>query len=81
MSVHEHKLQRPTKAKARVSLIPQTLKEMEDDPEFQRVAKELELKGQKGLSKQERQRRQRALDTLGKKPRDFNKSNCKMTNW
>ena len=39
---------------------------MEDDPEFQRVAKELELKGQKGLSKQERQRRQRALDKLGK---------------
>jgi hypothetical protein len=73
VSVHEHKLQRP-KSKAEKastpqalkSLIPQTLKEMDEDPEFIRVAQELELKGQKGMTKQERQRRQRALDKIGK---------------
>jgi hypothetical protein len=39
---------------------------MEEDPEFLRVAQELELKGQQGMTKQERQRRQRALDKIGK---------------
>ena len=64
VSVHEHKLQRPQSKRA--SLIPQTLKEMEEDPEFVRLSNEYQLKSQKEMTKEEKLRRKRALDNLGK---------------
>eukprot|EP00238_Polyblepharides_amylifera_P008311 CAMPEP_0196588764 /NCGR_PEP_ID=MMETSP1081-20130531/61663_1 /TAXON_ID=36882 /ORGANISM="Pyramimonas amylifera, Strain CCMP720" /LENGTH=380 /DNA_ID=CAMNT_0041911369 /DNA_START=178 /DNA_END=1320 /DNA_ORIENTATION=+ len=47
------------------SLIPQTLEEMKSDPELQRITKELQEKGQKQLTKEERTKRRRALEGLG----------------
>jgi len=47
------------------SLVPQTLKEMEGNEELQRVTRELQEKGQKALTKEERAKRRRALEGLG----------------
>mmetsp|Transcript_44260 Transcript_44260/g.73437 ORF Transcript_44260/g.73437 Transcript_44260/m.73437 type:complete len:407 (+) Transcript_44260:90-1310(+) len=47
------------------SLIPQTLLEMEHDPEFRHTAKKLREVGQRRLTVEERRRRRRALDVLG----------------
>ena len=46
-------------------MIPETLKEMESDPEFQLTAEKLKKLGQKQMTKEERKKRQRALDDLG----------------
>ena len=46
-------------------MIPETLKQMLEDEDFQKAQKALKKEGQKALSKQERIRRQRALDQLG----------------
>lgn len=48
-----------------VSLIPDTLKGMEGDAEFQRAARELRELGQAALTAEERKKRRRALDRLG----------------
>eukprot|EP00798_Chlamydomonas_sp_ICE-L_P030330 gene30330-35323_t len=47
------------------SLIPQTLEDMEEDSEFQLHLAELKAKGQAALTREERVKRQRSLDTLG----------------
>ena len=47
------------------SLIDQTKLEMEQDSEFQKTAQKLKEIGLKGMSKEERAKRRRALDTLG----------------
>jgi len=47
------------------SLIPETLKAMETDEEFQLTAKALREKGQARMTKEEAVRRRRALDRLG----------------
>lgn len=47
------------------SLIPDTLKEMENDPDFKLTAEKLKKLGQKQMTKEERKKRQRALDDLG----------------
>lgn len=77
INVHEHKLTRPTKpppkreklkeflSDTRGSLIPETIKEMEKDDEFQRTLKELKTKGQVKMTREERKKRQRALNNLG----------------
>ena len=46
------------------SLIPDTLKEMEEDEDFKLTAAKLREMGQKKLLKEERKRRQRALSNL-----------------
>lgn len=48
--------------------MPETLRDMLNDQEFQRAQKELAEKGQKALTKAERKKRQRALDDLGVEP-------------
>lgn len=80
INIHEHKLQRPTRPPPKLprweglqdlsertkgSLIPETLKQMENDEDFQITAKQLKEMGQKKLTREERKRRQRALDKLG----------------
>lgn len=81
VNVHEHKLARPERrrpaprlteearraleADSAGSLIPKTLEEMEGDAEFARTAADLKRLGQKALTREERRRRQRALDNLG----------------
>lgn len=80
VNVHEHKLKRPQRKtnKQRLwdgmaglekrtvgSLIPDTLKQMDEDEDFKITAKALEELGQKQLTKEERKKRQRALDKLG----------------
>eukprot|EP00968_Pinguiococcus_pyrenoidosus_P028544 scaffold7938_cov286-Pinguiococcus_pyrenoidosus.AAC.2 len=47
------------------SLIPETLKRMEEDETFQITAKQLKEMGAVRLSREERQRRRRALDRIG----------------
>eukprot|EP00560_Eucampia_antarctica_P009429 CAMPEP_0197828232 /NCGR_PEP_ID=MMETSP1437-20131217/4859_1 /TAXON_ID=49252 ORGANISM="Eucampia antarctica, Strain CCMP1452" /NCGR_SAMPLE_ID=MMETSP1437 /ASSEMBLY_ACC=CAM_ASM_001096 /LENGTH=456 /DNA_ID=CAMNT_0043429397 /DNA_START=97 /DNA_END=1467 /DNA_ORIENTATION=- len=47
------------------SLVDQTLQELESDKEFQITQSRLEKIGAKGMSKEERIQRRRALDTLG----------------
>lgn len=47
------------------SLIPDTLKEMENDPEFKMTLEKLNKIGRKEMAKEERKKRQRALDDLG----------------
>jgi len=77
INIHEHKLARPTKpppkreklkeflSDTRGSLIPDTLKEMEADDEFQKTLKDLKTKGQVKMTREERKKRQRALNNLG----------------
>lgn len=48
-----------------VSLISQTLEELENDSEYQRVTKKLAEVGLEGLTKEERTRRRRALEGMG----------------
>ena len=47
------------------SLIPETLKRMAEDEEFQITARQLKEMGAVRMSREERQRRRRALDNLG----------------
>lgn len=47
------------------SLIPTTLKEMEESEDFQVTMAELRRQGQRKLTREERKKRQRALDNLG----------------
>ena len=47
------------------SLIPDTLKEMEENEEFKITYKNLMEKGQKQITREERKQRQRALNLLG----------------
>lgn len=80
INIHEHKLQRPTRPPPKLprweglqdlsertkgSLIPETLKEMENDKDFQISAKQLKEMGQRKLTREEKKRRQRALDKIG----------------
>ncbi|CAH1787794.1 unnamed protein product [Owenia fusiformis] len=77
VNIHEHKLKRPDKPppkwtglkglekRAKGSLIPDTLKEMEESEEFKLTAARLKELGQKKLTREERKQRQRALDNLG----------------
>ncbi|XP_041472086.1 uncharacterized protein LOC121421457 [Lytechinus variegatus] len=79
VNIHEHKLNRPVKPtkntnaqtqkkkeRAKLgSLIPETLKEMENDEEFKITAQKLKQMGQAKLTREERKKRQRALDNLG----------------
>lgn len=53
------------KAKDAGSLIPETLKEMEQDTEFQLNKEALMKLGQKKLTAEEKKKRMRALDSLG----------------
>lgn len=77
VEVHTHKLKRPavrvsreqvsvekTVRKTSTSLIPETLKEMEGNEDFQITAAQLKKLGQKQLTKEERRKRQRALHSL-----------------
>ncbi|XP_059083721.1 uncharacterized protein LOC131880993 [Tigriopus californicus] len=80
VEVHAHKLSRPVKkaqpkitpkqkldlkTKARGSLIPETLENMSSDEDFLKAAGELKRFGQAALTKEERLKRQRALDNMG----------------
>lgn len=47
------------------SLVPETLKEMETDVDFQRTKQALLDRGQAALTAEERKQRRRALDKLG----------------
>lgn len=47
------------------SLIPQTLEEMDADVEFQQHLQSLAARGQAALTREERLKRQRSLDSLG----------------
>ena len=47
------------------SLIPETLRDMLSDQEFQAAQRALQAKGQLALTKEERKQRQRALDDIG----------------
>lgn len=44
------------------SLIPETIKEMEADPEWKRIQDSLKSKGQKALTREEQKKTQRSLD-------------------
>ena len=50
---------------ARTSLIPETLRGLEQDTEQQALAQRLQEEGQAALSREERRKRQRSLDTIG----------------
>jgi len=50
------------------SLIDQTLEELSTNVEFQETAQKLQAVGQAGMSKEERTKRRRALDSLGVPP-------------
>ncbi|XP_065178758.1 uncharacterized protein LOC135809350 [Sycon ciliatum] len=74
VNIHEHKLRRPAvpqgswsgldglKQRTQGSLIPETLKGMAEDKDFQVTAEQLRKMGQVKLTREERKRRQRALD-------------------
>ena len=47
------------------SLVPETLREMESDPEFQQTRLKLEKFGQKTLTREESAKRRRALENFG----------------
>lgn len=75
VNVHQHRLKRPVlkgswqglaglQERVKGSLIPQTLQEMEKDKEFQITKANLQNLGQAQLTREERKRRQRALDHL-----------------
>ncbi|XP_052798329.1 uncharacterized protein LOC128230259 isoform X1 [Mya arenaria] len=80
INVHEHKLTRPggkpnstvkwkgltgLKDRTQDSLVPITLKEMEESDDFKLTEENLRKLGQQTLTKEERKKRQRALDNLG----------------
>ncbi|XP_013403753.1 uncharacterized protein LOC106169016 [Lingula anatina] len=77
VNIHQHKLKRPDrpppswtglqglKERTQGSLIPETLKEMQEDKQFQITAEQLKKFGQAKLTRDERKKRQRALDQLG----------------
>jgi radical SAM/Cys-rich protein len=67
INVGDFKLQRPTKGpgKGYVSLIDETLREMEEDEEFKATASSLKKLGQAKMTLQERKKRRRALDDMG----------------
>lgn len=50
------------------SIVDQTMKELEEDEEFQATKKRLQDIGQEGMTKEERTKRRRALDNLGVQP-------------
>lgn len=52
------------KCSMKTSLIPETLKEMEGNEDFQITAAQLKKLGQKQLTKEERRKRQRTLHSL-----------------
>ncbi len=56
---------RSTAAEERTSLIPETLQELSLDKEQQALNERLQVEGQAVLSKEERRRRQRSLDSIG----------------
>ncbi|XP_070558787.1 uncharacterized protein [Ptychodera flava] len=56
---------RDLEARAKVSLIPDTLKHMEENEEFKITAENLRKLGQAQLTREERKKRQRALHNLG----------------
>lgn len=56
---------RSTAAEERTSLIPETLQELSLDKEQQALNERLQVEGQAALSKEERRRRQRSLDSIG----------------
>ncbi|PIK51720.1 hypothetical protein BSL78_11393 [Apostichopus japonicus] len=75
VDVHTHKLKRPEKIQRGAeikqnvkrnltSLIPETLRDMEVNEDFQVTAAQLKKLGQKQLTKDERRKRQRALHNL-----------------
>lgn len=47
------------------SLIPETLKEMATDADFQQTANRLRRLGQAAMTREEKQKRQRSLDKIG----------------
>lgn len=67
VNVGDFKLQRPTKGpgKGYVSLIAETLKDMDEDEEFKATAANLKKLGQAKLTLDERKKRRRALDDMG----------------
>ena len=52
----------------RTSLIPETLRELSEDREQQALVERLQQEGQASLSKEERRKRQRSLDSIGAPP-------------
>lgn len=52
----------------RTSLIPETLRELSEDKEQQALVQRLQQEGQARLSKEERRKRQRSLDSIGAPP-------------
>lgn len=56
---------RDLKTRTKASLIPDTLKEMEENEDFKITSAELKRLGQKKLTREERKKRQRALDDIG----------------
>jgi len=61
------------------TLIDQTLKDLENDENFQETAKRLKTMGQQRMSLEERKQRRRALDSLGIPPfKDFVQSRAKL---
>ncbi|XP_071955817.1 uncharacterized protein [Antedon mediterranea] len=92
VDVHEHKLERPKRPAPRISkeelkilekdtkgsLIPETLKEMQNDKEFKINMENIKKYGQKKLTREERKKRQRALNDIGIPSfRDFIKTTSK----
>lgn len=56
------------RSQGRTSLIPETLKELSDDREQQALVQRLQQEGQASLSREERRKRQRSLDSIGAPP-------------
>ncbi len=52
----------------RTSLIPETLRELAEDREQQALVQRLQQEGQASLSREERRKRQRSLDSIGAPP-------------
>ena len=52
-------------AEERTSLIPETLQELLQDKEQQALNERLQVEGQAALSKEERRKRQRSLESIG----------------
>ena len=67
VNVGDFKLGKPTKGpgKGYVSLIEETLKDMETDEEFLATSESLKKMGQRKMTLEERKRRRRALDDMG----------------
>lgn len=63
--VRSRVLCRFTAAEERTSLIPETLHELLQDSEQQTLNERLQVEGQAALSREERRKRQRSLDSIG----------------